>query len=150
MNRFSTGSSILRLFYWHTRSHKAMLLYLFNTFKRSQVCFCVSSVHDAAGHLALWDTRCLLTTCLHNPVMVNQSNKYEWEHLQFPFFLMVSFPFIYLFFWQWEHFLQLLVCSHEPQAAVLGASYAEKVTSPDDSVHCPSAAPLTLIWMHWL
>lgn len=63
-----------------------MLLYLFNTFKRSQGCFCVSSVRDAAGHLALWDTRCLLTTCLHHPVMVNQSNKYELEHLQFPFF----------------------------------------------------------------
>lgn len=47
--------------------------------------------------------------------------------------------------WQGHDFLQLLVSCHEAQAGVPGGSYVEKVTSPDEGFHCPSAAPLTLI-----
>lgn len=74
-----------------------MHLYLFNTFKRSQVFFVCHPCMMLPGTWLSGTPDVFLTTCLHHPVMVNHSNKYEWEHLQFPFFLMVSFPFIYLF-----------------------------------------------------
>lgn len=77
--------------------------------------------------------------------MESHANEYELKHLQFhpslhcPFFSPPSSS------WQGQNFLQLLVYCHEAQAGVLGGSYAEKVTSPDEGFHCPSAAPLTLI-----
>lgn len=58
----------------------------------------------------------------------------NWNICNFHFFPNVSFPliylFIYLFVWQWEHFLQLLVCSHEPQAAVLGTHMLRRSRLP--------------------
>lgn len=79
MNQFSTGYSILRLFCWHTKSHKALLLYLLNT----SVCHPWMMV---PGTWLSGTPDVFLPTCLHHPVMVNHSNKYELEHLQFLFF----------------------------------------------------------------
>lgn len=92
---------------------------------------------------------CYQLSCNHSfpSIMESHANEYELKHLQFHSCLILSFSFFFLFFisWQWQNFLQLLVGCHKARAATLWASYAEKVTSPDDSFHCPSAAPLTLI-----
>lgn len=50
---------------------------------------CVSVCHPCLMVPGTWlsgTPDVFLTTCLHHPVMVHHSNKYELEHLQFPFF----------------------------------------------------------------